>query len=146
MPALSQLNLVAADLVATAAFYRHVGLEIDVHPGAFHAVARLGDGMVVEWDTPEFADRWDSGRGDRGRTGPSGGSVVLGFAVSTPEAVDALHAELTAAGHRDHQPPYDAFWGGRYAIVDDPDGHGVGLMGPTDPARRIWPPQPPPAR
>ena len=28
--------------------------------------------------------------------------------------------------------PIDAFWGARYAIVDDPDGNHVGIMGPQD--------------
>ena len=29
--------------------------------------------------------------------------------------------ELTGVGYRGHQPPYDAFWGSRYAIVEDRD-------------------------
>src|SRR5439155_24937679 len=31
--------------------------------------------------------------------------------------------------------PHDAFWGGRHAIVLDPDHNRVGLMGPIDPQR-----------
>jgi uncharacterized glyoxalase superfamily protein PhnB len=34
------------------------------------------------------------------------------------------------------QPPYDAFWGARYAVVSDPDGNAVGIMSPIDPDRR----------
>ena len=34
------------------------------------------------------------------------------------------------------QEPYDAFWGARYAVVSDPDGNGVGIMSPIDPAQR----------
>ena len=34
------------------------------------------------------------------------------------------------------QEPYDAFWGARYAIVEDPDGNAVGLMSPIDPDRQ----------
>jgi hypothetical protein len=33
----------------------------------------------------------------------------------------------------------DAFFGARYAVVLDPDGNAVGLMGPTDPAARSMP-------
>lgn len=43
-------------------------------------------------------------------------------------------------GHKGRQPPYDAFWGARYAIVADPDGNDVGLMSPLDEKRRTWPP------
>ena len=45
-----------------------------------------------------------------------------------------MYADLTGAGYRGQQPPYDAFWGARYAVVEDPDGNAVGLMSPSDPA------------
>ena len=54
--------------------------------------------------------------------------------------MDRLHAKLTALGHPSAQPPWDAFWGARYAIVEDPDGTHVGIMSPSDPARRRAPP------
>ena len=44
------------------------------------------------------------------------------------EAVDETYRELTDAGHRARQPPYDAFWGARYAIVEDPDGNTVEFL------------------
>jgi uncharacterized glyoxalase superfamily protein PhnB len=57
--------------------------------------------------------------------------------------VDALVAELSAAGVPVQQAPYDAFWGARYAVVSDPDGNGVGIMSPVDDAHRSAPPPPP---
>jgi uncharacterized glyoxalase superfamily protein PhnB len=57
--------------------------------------------------------------------------------------VDRIYAELTAAGHAGQQPPYDAFWGSRYAIVCDPDGNFVGLMSPPEQAHRKPSPPPP---
>jgi uncharacterized glyoxalase superfamily protein PhnB len=73
--------------------------------------------------------------------GGTGGTTILGFSVPTREAVDALYANLVAGGHRGRQQPYDAFWGARYAIVDDPDGNGIGLMSPIETTRRFWPPK-----
>src|SRR5438128_1214082 len=58
-------------------------------------------------------------------------------------AVDETFGRIVAAGHRAQQSPYDAFWGARYAIVEDPDGNAVGLMSPIDEARRTAPPTPP---
>jgi hypothetical protein len=55
------------------------------------------------------------------------------------EAVDELYAKVTAAGYTGRQRPYDAFWGGRYAVVGDPEGNDVGLMSPIDPDRRYTP-------
>jgi hypothetical protein len=61
---------------------------------------------------------------------------VLGFKVESRERVDEIYADLTAAGYRGQQPPYDAFWGARYAVIEDPDGNAVGIMSPVDPDRR----------
>jgi uncharacterized glyoxalase superfamily protein PhnB len=49
--------------------------------------------------------------------------------------------ELTSAGYAGRQPPFDAFWGARWSIVADPDGHAIGLMSPIDESRRTWPPE-----
>lgn len=48
-------------------------------------------------------------------------------------------------GYLGRQPPFDAFWGARYAIVADPDGNDVGLMSPVEESRRTWPPEESPA-
>jgi uncharacterized glyoxalase superfamily protein PhnB len=62
--------------------------------------------------------------------------VVVGFRVASRDDVDRLYADMTGAGYRGQQPPYDAFWGARYAVVEDPDGNAVGIMSPSDPDRR----------
>jgi uncharacterized glyoxalase superfamily protein PhnB len=67
--------------------------------------------------------------------------VVIGVGLESREAVDALWHALLAEGAQGLQPPYDAFWGARYAIVEDPDGNPVGLMSPVDPARRARAPE-----
>ena len=136
---LNQLNLVVRDMERAAAFYRALGVDLTVAPDGRHASARMPDGFLLELDTVDFVPQWDSAW-----SGATGGSTVLGFALESREAVDETYAQLTAAGHRGHQRPYDAFWGARYAIVDDPDGNPVGLMSPIDPARRSWPPPGPP--
>ena len=75
-------------------------------------------------------------RGDVERGWPGGSGAVLGFKVDSRAEVDALVAALAAAGAAVQQEPYDAFWGARYAVVSDPDGNGVGIMSPVDPALR----------
>jgi predicted lactoylglutathione lyase len=138
-PLLNQLNLVVRDMEATLAFYRRLGLTVNVAPDGQHAATPMPNGVSLEFDTTGLVPQFDSGW-----SGSTGGSTVLGFELGSREAVDELYAELTEAGHRSHQRPYDAFWGARYAIVDDPDGNGVGLMSPLDESRKAWPPEPPP--
>jgi catechol 2,3-dioxygenase-like lactoylglutathione lyase family enzyme len=137
-PVLSQVNLVVGDMAATVAFYRRLGWTIET-PTADHAVAQLPNGLLVEFDTREFARVWDTGY-----AGALGGSTLLGLTTETVEEVDARFADLVAHGHRGRQPPYDAFWGSRFAIVEDPDGNPIGLMSPIEESRRFWPPSEPP--
>jgi catechol 2,3-dioxygenase-like lactoylglutathione lyase family enzyme len=139
-PVLDQLNLVVRDMEASVAFYRRLGLEIaDGDPAwaGAHRNAGMSGGLDLDLDSRAFARTWDGGRSE------SSGSVVIGFRLASREAVDRLYSELTEAGYRGSQPPFDAFWGARYAIVEDPDGNPVGLMSPADPGRRTAPPAPP---
>jgi uncharacterized glyoxalase superfamily protein PhnB len=141
IPVLKGLNLVVQDMNATLAFYRRLGLEIPdsgvwrTETGAHHVEVSMPNGLDLDFDSAELAKSYNAG------WRPNGGSRnVIGFSLPTREAVDAHYAELTAAGYTGLQPPYDAFWGARYAIIQDPDGNHVGLMSPLDPSRRSDPP------
>jgi catechol 2,3-dioxygenase-like lactoylglutathione lyase family enzyme len=90
----------------------------------------MSNGVLLEIDSVEFAKRWNPGW----RVEPGSPRNVAGFGLSSREAVDRLYEELTEAGYRGQHGPHDAFWGARYAIVEDPDGNPVGLMSPIDPA------------
>lgn len=135
---LDQVNLVVNDMVAMAAFYRRLGVGIGETPAAWapHHRTAADHGIDFDLDSEVFARVWNQGW-------PGGTGVVLGFRVDTPEEVDRLYAELTGDGAQGQQPPYDAFWGARYAVVTDPDGNAVGIMSPIDPDRRTAPPSPP---
>lgn len=103
---LNQIDLIVRDMDATVAFYRQLGLEIDADAGGVHVEVRFSNGMLLEFDSTAFVTQWDAGW-----NGSTGGSAVLGFAVPSRAAVDALYADLTAAGYRGRQRPYDAFLG-----------------------------------
>jgi predicted lactoylglutathione lyase len=140
-PIFNQVNLVVADMDATLAFYRRLGFSIEQSPdewGSHHVEVRISDDMSIELDSIGSASIWN-----QGAKPPSANSVVLNFAVPTRQAVDDLYAHMTTGGYKGQQPPYDAFWGARYAIVEDPDGNGAGLMSPMDPDKRIPWPDPP---
>jgi uncharacterized glyoxalase superfamily protein PhnB len=93
-------------------------------------------GFRLEFDNLAMTNIWHPGsRSDEG----GASSSVLTFSLPSREAVDALHADVTAAGYISRQAPHDAFWGSRFAIVQDPDGRDVGLMSAPDPARRFVP-------
>jgi uncharacterized glyoxalase superfamily protein PhnB len=126
----NQANLVVGDMDASLAFYRRLGIDVkppDEWPpgsGYRHAAVEMPDGTLLEWDNVPMAEAWaPQWQGPRG--------VVLGFTFATGDEVDRIFADLVATGHRPLQEPYDALWGARYALVADPDGNAVGLMGPV---------------
>ena len=95
------IELVVSDMAATLAFYRRLGLDL---PGDADSQPH------VDFDI--------------------GGGLRLAFACDSPAEVDAAWAELTTAGYDGHLAPWDAFWGMRYAVVNDPDGTPVDLLAP----------------
>jgi uncharacterized glyoxalase superfamily protein PhnB len=141
---LNQVDLVVRDMDATIAFYRALGVEIPeqaiwrTSSGIHHVDLEMPGGLVLHFDSPELTKHYD--RGWRAPTG-TGTRNVLSFKVESRDEVDRIHARLIGLGHADAQPPYDTFWGARYAIVEDPEGNHVGVMSPSDPARRTGPPQ-----
>jgi uncharacterized glyoxalase superfamily protein PhnB len=141
-PIFGQLNLVSGDPAASIAFYRRLGVEIadaaiwQTTSGTHHVNARSGE-VDFELDSTAFAQVWNQGWRNRGDLK---GRVVLGFRMVSREAVDEVYADLTAGGYVGLQAPFDAFWGARYAIVEDPDGIAVGLMSPISPDFKLVPP------
>jgi uncharacterized glyoxalase superfamily protein PhnB len=143
-PLFNQLNIVSRDPDVSIAFYRRLGVDIPEErvwrtaTGPHHAAAsENATGTTLDIDSPRFAALWNSGW--QGRSDLAG-RVVVGFDVATREEVDRIYGEMIAAGHRGLQPPYDAFWGSRYAVLEDPDGVAIGLMSPRSDDKRSAPP------
>ena len=120
------IELVVSDMAATVAFYRLLGLDLpadaDTQP---HVDADLGGGLRIAFDTQDTIQSFDPGWSP-----PDGGGhrVALAFGCDSPAAVDEAWAEITGAGYAGHLPPWDAFWGMRYAVVHDPDGNPIDLF------------------
>lgn len=143
---LDQINLVCGDVEASMAFYRRLGVAIPddgvwrTPTGAHHTSAddpAAGEAVGLDLDSTAFAQCWNSGW--KGRSDLRG-RVVIGFSVPTRADVDAVFHDMTGAGYRGLQEPYDAIWGARYAVIEDPDGIAVGLMSPVSPDKRSPPP------
>jgi catechol 2,3-dioxygenase-like lactoylglutathione lyase family enzyme len=143
-PLFDQIDLVVRDMEATIRFYRRLGLAIPEEKiwrtasGAHHVDLDMPNGTVVHFDSVALTRAYDAGWREPAPGG--GGRVVIGFSVPSRDAVDARYADLVGAGYAGTQPPYDTFWGARYAVVEDPDGNPVGLMSPPDPSKRRAPP------
>ncbi|MEE6259819.1 VOC family protein [Plantactinospora sonchi] len=123
-PTLDAFGMIVADMAASLAFYRRLGLDI---PAAAdheaHVEVVLAGGLRLMWDTAEMAASIDPGY-----VHPTGsGRFGLAFRCADPSEVDATYEMMTTAGYQGHLKPWDAFWGQRYASLLDPDGNGVDL-------------------
>jgi hypothetical protein len=141
-PVLDQINIIAGNFGGSMDFCRRLGVEFPQSVGGgagdpFHVNGKTPNGFRFELDSAPFARVWNQGWAARSDLV---GRIVLGFGLASREEVDRIYAQLTVAGHPGLAPPHDAFWGARYAIVEDPNGIAVGLMSPIDPARKAQPP------
>ena len=140
---INQLNLVVKDKLASIAFYKLLGVQLELSTRAdwnkHHASTVLANGFRFELDSESFAEQWNPDwKEGRGRSGG-----IMFFGLEKRDDVDRLYNRIVEAGLHSEQIPTDAFWGERYAIVSDPDGNSVGLMSGIEPERRGKPPAPP---
>ncbi|MEU3981011.1 VOC family protein [Streptomyces sp. NPDC026672] len=126
-PRCAVIGLISADLTATLAFYRRLGLVFpDGAEELPHVEAELPGGLTLALDTEDTIRSFHPGWHP-----PTGaGRVSLAFRCGSPAEVDTRYEELVAAGHRGELKPWNAVWGQRYATVLDPDGNGVDLFAP----------------
>jgi uncharacterized glyoxalase superfamily protein PhnB len=139
-PILAKINLVARNYEATLNFYRLLGINIPdptaQPPGSLHAEAENPEGLHFSLDNENLAKIYNAAwRKDSQKS-----SVLMTVFLNSRNEVDATYERLVKAGYKGQQPPYDAFWGSRYAIVADPEGNDVGLESPMDENMRRWPP------
>ncbi|MGH9216260.1 MAG: VOC family protein [Acidimicrobiales bacterium] len=126
---LDAIGLVVDDIARSLAFYRQLGFDLpaeaDQQP---HVEVAMPGGLRLLWDTVDTVRSFDPDWQP-----PTGGGhrVALAFACDTPTEVDAAYDKLVSLGYRGHQAPWDAVWGQRYAIVEDPDGNAIDLFAPN---------------
>jgi uncharacterized glyoxalase superfamily protein PhnB len=111
---LNAVLLSAADVAGMVVFYRDVlGLPLKV--------SDHGGGMHAEMDFPGLHFAIFPG----GPRALERGPVTISLQV---ESVDAAYEQLKAAGTTFEEPPEDKPFGGRTALLRDPEGNGVYLM------------------
>ncbi len=120
---LDAIGIVSRNPKATIAFYQEFGLEFIESGGADHYEATMGNGLRLMVDSIELMKKlvpsWQLA---------SGTAIVLCFKQKTTDEVDALVKKLDTLGHTIIKPPFDAFWGQRYASVADPDGNQIDIF------------------
>ena len=117
---MSLITLGVADVGRARAFYEAMGWRMDggVDDETDHVAFFQAGGMIVAlWSRDKLAA--DSGVVDGG----GWGGVTLAYNVGSPDEVDAVLTEASAAGARIARWGAPTFWGGYSGLFVDPDGH-----------------------
>ena len=113
---LSLVTLGVRDLARARAFYAALGWQ-GVSPDDDVVFFQSGGMVVALWSRTKLAE--DSGVDDSG----GWGGVTLAHNVRSPEEVDAVLAQASAAGAVVVRPGAATFWGGYSGVFVDPEGH-----------------------
>lgn len=124
MAKLDLVGITVRNMADSLAFYRMLGLDIPIEADVeTHVELPLLGGFRIAWDTQELMEsifgEWTTAHGHR---------IGLAFLCESPKEVDDLYKQVIDAGYQGFKPPWDAFWGQRYAVVFDPDGNLVDLF------------------
>jgi len=123
MPSLNALGIVVSDMARSIRFYRLLGLDVPETPEEGHVDTFLPNGVRFMLDTEQtvrsFRPDW---------TRESGNQLAVALECDSAGEVDELYARVAAAGFDAEKEPWDAFWGQRYAQLQDPDGVPVDLF------------------
>jgi catechol 2,3-dioxygenase-like lactoylglutathione lyase family enzyme len=122
VPQLNAIGIVVADMERSIRFYRLLGVDVPETPEEGHLDTFLPNGVRFMLDSEEIVHSF---RPDWKRE--AGNQVGLAFECGSPAEVDETYARAVGAGFHGEKEPWDAFWGQRYAQLQDPNGVGVDL-------------------
>jgi catechol 2,3-dioxygenase-like lactoylglutathione lyase family enzyme len=122
MPRLNALGIVTSDMARSIRFYRLLGVEVPETPDEGHVDTFLPSGVRLMLDAEEVVRSF---RPDWSRE--TGNQLGIAFECDSAAEVDETYARMTGAGFHGEKEPWDAFWGQRYAQLQDPDGVPVDL-------------------
>ena len=121
---LDAIGIVSKSIKESKRFYGILGVHFsEVGEGHWETVTTRGVQMMLDSVDlmKKINPKWKE---------PERGGIVLCFKQNSPEIVDKLYSQIIEAGFFSINPPWDAFWGQRYASVLDPDNNQVDIFSP----------------
>lgn len=121
---LDAIGIVSKNLKESIRFYEILGVCFS-EVGKDHWEAVTTQGVRIMLDSVDLMKKinpqWEE---------PKRSGMVLCFKQDSPEKVNKLYSRITEAGFSSMKPPWDAFWGQRYASVLDPDDNQIDIFSP----------------
>jgi uncharacterized protein len=113
----SLITLGVRDLARARAFYEALGWTTNAAPGDDVVFFQAGGTIVSLWGREQLAE--DTGVEDSG----GWGGITPAYNTRSDAEVDAVLAEVQAAGGTVLRPGAPTFWGGYSGAFADPEGH-----------------------
>lgn len=124
------IDVVVADMSSALKFYRTLGLDAPTDADSDPQVQiHTEGGATLGFVTEELVRK-----GNPDWVTPVGQRVTFACKCDDVEELDATYARVVAAGYAPVKEPWNAFWGQRYAFLQDPDGNRVDLFTPISEA------------
>ena len=123
MMKIDAVGVTSSDLKKTVAFYTLLGFEFgEVKEGEDHVEPKASNGSPrLMIDSKELITDLI---GEKPKPG-NASTFAIGYDLA--QEVDEVARKVKEAGFVLIKEPWDAFWGQRYAVVQDPDGYKVDL-------------------
>lgn len=121
---LDAVGVTSTNIQKTMTFYEVLGFLFDnASPDGTHVESLSSDGSSIRLmiDATSVIEKI---LGEKPRPG---NHSSFALAYESPAEVDAVAQKVADAGYTIVKEPWDAFWGQRYAVVEDPDGYKVDL-------------------
>ena len=116
MPQLNGIGIVVSEMARSIQFYRLLGIDVPETPGEGHVDTFLPNGVRFMLDTEEVMRSFDESW-----TRATGNQIGIALECARPAEVDETYRTVVDAGFHGAKEPWDAFWGQRYAVLEDPD-------------------------
>lgn len=120
---LDAVGIVSKNIEESIKFYAILGVTLKQEGGPDHYEGTTPSGVRIMIDSAELIKKLNPHWKE-----PVGSGVILCFKQNSPKTVDDTFKKVTEAGYKSVQEPWDAFWGQRYASVQDPDGNQIDIF------------------
>lgn len=118
------VGVASSDLAQTVSFYKILGFEFpELKPDDSHIEAKRRDESARL-----MIDSKDLIKEITGTTPVPSNHSQFAIEFENAKEIDTIAENLKINGFKVFKEPWDAFWGQRYCIVQDPDGYMIDLF------------------
>ncbi len=122
---LNAIGIVSSDFQKSVTFYKILGFEFpaEITDGHFEAITKEGSARLM-LDSPEMI------KGIYGYEPKHSNHSNFAISYDSATEINNVAKMLKQNNFTIYKEPWDAFWGQRYCVVQDPDGQYIDLYAP----------------